>query len=253
LKNYAFIFLLVIFIFGCASNQNKDNNKSEKEPDVVTEEKTDEAAPTEVESVSTEPAMTADENDSICEGLASWEQECHERIENFVIKKYSDLVSRDGETLKLSIENGEDLIFMSNSESMSPENFVRYSLFNYYPAIDAYNILVTYYEGKSNRLINRKSGKSIDVVGDIAVSPNQKRFVVYNKDLETTYTFNGFYVFKVDGNNYVQEHKEGLQWGPGNAKWLSNTKIEFEKIIGPPFEVEGKAVYELVGDKWVAQ
>lgn len=255
MKNFVFVIMLAIFAMGCASKQEKDKSKNDKDPIAATDEKLGKTDSPKVKSVCTEPTMTAIERDSICEGLSSWEKECHDRIENYIIKTHGDWVSRDGETLSLSIENGEDLSFTSNRDQMSIENYVGYSLYNYYPAIDAYVVLVTYYEGITNLIINRKSGNSIDVVGDIAVSPDQKRFVVYNKDMETTYTFNGFHVFRVNGNSYEQEHKEGLEWGPRNARWLSNTEIEFEKITSPYDEAEpdGKAVYELVDDKWVAQ
>jgi len=258
MKKIFYAFVLTLLAFACNPKQSGDSNSEEKGAVSTTKEKaaktdTDTPEPQEDKAPSSaRPTMAALQLDTICDGNFKWSKECLDRLESYVIKEHSDWVRREAETLHLIIENGEDLSFTTNP-SQSPSDAVRYHLTNYYPKIDAYRVNVGYYEGGTNKLINRKSGNTVEVDGEILVSPDKNRFVAYNMDMHTTYFFNGFKMFKVTDNTYKLEHKERLRWGPDNPRWLSNNKIEFDKISEPGKEPVEKVVYNLTNGEWAAQ
>jgi hypothetical protein len=227
MKNSVLIAAMLVFIMSCG--QKQENNKT----------------------TDTQPTREALKLDTICDGRI-YESECIDRVEKHILEEHSEWASREGKTLHLSIEEGEDLSFTSNDDP-SPENFVNYRLTNYFPTIDAYMVHVAFYEGGTNKIINRISGKMIETDGEILVSPDNTKFLAYNQDLATTYSFNGFEIYTIGENRYEQQYQKGLDWGPAEPKWLSNTKIEFVKISPLDFEPDGKAVYTLVNGKWVAE
>lgn len=227
MKNFMIVTVLFTLAISCGPKQEKSKNTA------------------------TQPTREALKLDTICQGRIH-QLECSKRVETYILKEHSDWASRDGKTLHLSIENGDDLSFTSD-ETPSPEKFISYRLTNYFPSLDAYLVRLTFYEGSINKLINRKNGNTIETAGEILVSPDNSRFLAYNRDLATTYTFNGFEVYSVEDDNYTQEHKQGLDWGPSDPIWLSNTKIEFVKISPMDFEPDGKAVFTLEDGKWVVE
>lgn len=258
MKKIFYAIVLILLAIACNPKQSGESNSEEKSNVSTTEEKavktdTDKTEPQEDPSPSSASStMAALQLDTICDGQFNRSKECLDRLESHIVKEHSDWVRRDAETLHLSIENGKDLSFTTNP-SQSPSDAVRYHLTNYYPQIDAYRVNVGYYEGGTNKLINRKSGSTVEVDGEILVSPDKNRFVAYNMDMHTSYFFNGFKVFKVNDNTYKLEHKESLRWGPDNPRWLSNTRIEFDKISEPGKEPVEKVVYNLTNGEWVAR
>jgi hypothetical protein len=227
MKNIMIIVALLVLAMSCSQKQEKGK------------------------TAATKPTRETLQLDTICDGRI-YESECIKRVESHILEEHSDWASRDGKTLHLSIENGDDLSFTSN-DTPSPEKYISYRLTNYFPSLDAYLVHLTFYEGGTNKLINRKSGNLIETDGEILVSPDNSRFVAYNRDLATTYSFNGFEVYSTGDNAYELHHKEELGWGPEDPKWLSNTKIEFVKISPMNFEPDGKAVYKLEDGEWVAE
>jgi len=227
MKNSALIAAILVFIMSCG--QKQENNKT----------------------TDAQPTREALQLDTICDGRIH-ESQCIDRVEKHILEEHSDWASREGKTLHLSIENGEDLSFTSN-DTPTPEKYISYRLTNYFPSLHAYLVHLTFYEGGTNKIINRKTGNMIETDGEVLVSPDHSRFLAYNRDLATTYSFNGFEVYSASDNAYELQHREKLYWGPENPTWLSNTKIEFVKISPMNFEPDGKAVYTLVDGKWVAE
>ncbi|MFW5767254.1 MAG: hypothetical protein ACOCXO_02690 [Bacteroidota bacterium] len=227
MKYLLIIISLLVFAMSCGQKQENNNT---------------------TDTQSTHEALQLD---TICDGQL-YELECIKRVESHILKEHSNLASRENKTLHLSIENGEDLRFTSD-DTPSPEKYISYRLTDYFPSLNAYLVHLSFYEGSTNKLINRKSGNMIETDGEILVSPDNSRFLAYNQNLTTTYTFNGFEVYSAEDDDYKQEHKEGLNWGPSDPTWLSNKKIEFVKISPMNFEPDGKAVYSLVDGEWVAE
>src|SRR5690606_18317939 len=94
---------------------------------------------------------------------------------------------------------------------------------------DRYVVLhIQHYEGSSYRLLDRSSGRPIDVPGYPLFSPDGTWMVAANADLDAGYTPNALRLYRNrDGALEVILDAAPRQWGPMEVRWESPTKLTF--------------------------
>lgn len=199
---YFFILGLMLFITACGSQSNNPA-KSSHAPKAINREE-------------------------ICKDIHNY-YECEQAIEKIQIENYGDWVNREGETLHLKLDNGKTTDL--KDRHTNDDNSIAFSFIKYIEEINAYLVSVQYYEGGSYLLIGKTSGDQTGIIGgNIAVSPDRQRVVIWNMDLEAGYTPNGFQVILVVFNRFSVEYEQIQdQWGPANARWISDTELELQK------------------------
>lgn len=191
--------------------------------------------------------------DELCKDSSN-SYECAQKIEKYQIKRYKNIVIRQNNRLLLKLSNRRQLILEDIDKE--GEGTVLYSFRELLEDLNIYVIHIQYYEGGKYMLINKNSGEKINIVGKIKVSPDKQRLVSYNVDLEARYCPNGFQIIRLLNDRFVKEY-ELIQdeWGPSNVKWISNSKLEFEKTgwQGESLEIIGKVNYIYKDNKWILQ
>lgn len=185
--------------------------------------------------------------DSLCRGLDN-SYDCAKKIEEYQLPFFKDIVKRTDDKLILKTDNNSDVILENTDKE---EDGVWYSFRDYFKGINSYLVTVNYYEGGEYYLVNKKSGGKILIPGLIKISPDGKRLVSYNVDLEAQYSGNKFVIYRVTDTGYVKEMDTDLSnWGPSDAKWINNNQLEFEKseLKDSGTTVTGKVVYVYDGN-----
>lgn len=151
---------------------------------------------------------------------------CARIIEEHQLLKYSGQVQRTGDKLILKLDDKPGLMLQVSDKIPGG---VWYSFRDYLKDLDSWLIHVQYYEGREYLLVHRRSGEKVLVPGIPESSPGNKRFVTYNSDLESGYTFNGFVVYRISGNAFRKEFEASPNdWGPADAKWKGDNRIVFQ-------------------------
>lgn len=188
--------------------------------------------------------------DSLCKDVYN-SYECAQIIEKYQLPHYNDLVKRTGNKLLLKTKRNQEVILEDIDKG--PEG-VWYCFRDYLKEINAYIVFVQYYEGGAYCLINSNSGNMVYVPGLIKISPNRQRIVSYNLDLEARYSFNGFVIYRMANDTFVKEFEiETEQWGPTDARWIGNDRIEIEKALwlDNDIQVAGTVMCSFENNKWV--
>jgi len=181
---------------------------------------------------------------SLCKDIRN-SYECAQVIEKHQLAIYGDLVKRVDGQLILKIDNNVDLVIEDIKSDW--DDCKLHSFRDYFEDINSYIVEIQYWEGGAYYLINKSLGTKIVIPGLIAVSPDKKRFVSYNIDIEAAYSPNGFEIYRLGDNSFSKEFEFFLDdWGPSNALWINNNQIEFEKSAWKDSEVQvlGKVIYE---------
>lgn len=166
--------------------------------------------------------------EEICKDIHNY-YECEQAIEKIQIENYRDWVSREGDILHLKLDNGKTTDLKDRHSD--DDNSVAFSFIKYIEDINAYLVSVQYYEGGSYLLISKYSGDQASIIGgNVAVSPDRQRAVIWNMDMEAGYTPNGFQIMLVVFNRFSIEFEQMQdQWGPAGIRWISDTELEIQK------------------------
>ncbi|MEW6621105.1 MAG: hypothetical protein AB1422_17530 [bacterium] len=190
--------------------------------------------------------------DGLCNCTNSYE--CAQKLEKYQLNRYKNFVIRQSDRLLLKLDNGGQLTLEDiDKEGNETELYTFRELLE---NLNIYVIQIHYYEGGEYMLINKNSGEKIKIVGKIKVSPDKQRLVSYNVDLEAHYCPNGFQIIRLLNDHFVEEYQLIIdEWGPSNVKWISNTKLEFEKIgwQDAGLKIIGKVRYIYRNNKWIGQ
>lgn len=172
------------------------------------------------------------------------------------IAKYKDLVKRENKNLLLKTTNGKDVVLKNTDNPEDAENYATYFFEDYLKSIDAYLVMIQYYEGEEYCLISKKTGEQIIVPGQILLSPDKKRFISYNMDLEAGYSPNGFAIYLIKDNTFENEFElYSEEWGPSKVKWINNNEIEIERTVWSDNELikDGNARCLFENSEWVCE
>jgi hypothetical protein len=138
--------------------------------------------------------------------------------EKILIKKYDSLVRKDSIGLHLKIKGKWKLI------ELHPEaDEIEHTFDNYFVDENLFFIRTQWGEGNGYTLINKKTGKKYNTLGEPYFSKNKEFIVSTNVDLVAEYTETGFDFFKkVDENLLFLGTYKSINWGPQWAKGISN-------------------------------
>ncbi|OGI48644.1 MAG: hypothetical protein A2151_09790 [Candidatus Muproteobacteria bacterium RBG_16_65_34] len=166
--------------------------------------------------------------------------ECAQFLEKELGKEYPTLFSRDGLKLMVKLIDGGEKTYIDSAHQNDDAKVTWYSFVQYYPEIGYGLIEVQFYEGGTRYLLNLRTGKDTDIVGDPILSPDKKRIAVSNVDIESRYTPNVLSVHEVRPNGLTTEFLEKpVDWGPGNLRWVTNQEllfIEYRFDPEPPYK-----------------
>jgi hypothetical protein len=160
---------------------------------------------------------------AFCKGIHNY-SECAKKIERSQLPKYSQLVKRKGNTLYLSLRNGNVIKLKNSEKECTISTICGYEFLDYLPQINYFLINFGYYEGGGVSMINQKSGERFDV-GDMPIlSLDNERFVVLDLD---AYSSNSIIVYKFTEKSIKKEYtlKPESYLSDCDAEWINNSTI----------------------------
>ncbi len=180
-------------------------------------------------------------------------------IEEDQLKKYSEVVTRNGDTLKLKLRNGKSLL-LKNSDSNNPQSAIKYVYGDFYSKLDLSFVKVFEHENaESNLLIDHKAGGRYQIIGRPQISPDGKRIVTSNFDIYSDFSPNGIQIWKADRDKlsleWSLEPGQTELWGPTDVIWVTSKKIQLNKTFHPSAKRNEKvpAILSLEQNGWLVR
>jgi hypothetical protein len=176
--------------------------------------------------------------------------ECARYLEKMTLPGVSGRAERKGGDLRITCKNGTVVTFTDNSEES--DSMVFYLLVRHYADVDHFLVFVQFYEGGRFTLVSGGSGAKVDLWDEPHYSPDRRRFICANTDLEARYTPNGVQVFRFDASSFTSETEMKLEWGPADPVWTDNNRIVLVRyyFIAPGGLTPFEAVMEFKDNKW---
>jgi hypothetical protein len=104
---------------------------------------------------------------------------CTAFLEQRVLEKFPGLFSRDGQRLVVRFANGQQKVFVSGVRQKGSESsYIEHVFLDYFPKIQYGLLRINYWEGRTELLLNMRTGESIDIHDDPVFSPDGFRFAV---------------------------------------------------------------------------
>ncbi len=183
--------------------------------------------------------------EQISEGNYAFENFESDGTDSLAILKYNNTVSRANDTLILKCDNGT-IKKLKNVRS-EDDNMEFYNFIGFNKDINAYIISRSLYEGFDVWLINKQTGDSLITIGFPAVSPDKKRFVCTNADLEAAFSDNGIELFENNNNKYNYIGKRDIDnWGPDRAMWKNDTTLIVKALLRADSAGNVKTIYKAI-------
>lgn len=161
------------------------------------------------------------------------------------LRQYSHYAQRSGKTLKLTLANGKTLAFVDKSNPAGGTG-VKYEFVDYIQPIDHFLISYLVSEGGAYVLINRNTGKQLNIDEAPVFSPAFDRFITVS--ICDAYCPYRLQIWQIKPQPRLEETFEPEQyWASGSAKWRDGKTIEVTKEIADPAASDpskGKYVYK---------
>lgn len=247
--------LLVLGLSGCAASDRGEEsvadhvNRGEVEPE---EMETVQAVIVEQDSGNL-PAGTLSDSVPLTPYRARLLGEEHERI-----APLAGRVERDRDKLVVKPRRGPAIVFRDVSSGDASEHF---SLWSYEEEIDSYLIHVRYWEGDGYVLVNGTSGHQTYLDAPPVVSPDRKRLITVNMDLEAGYTPTRIQIYRIAPDSleleWTHEPEGDPAWGPSEAEWVDSVTVRALKNV-PDYSVgientEVPIVLRLIEHGWTIE
>lgn len=146
------------------------------------------------------------------------------------LKHCHDKITRKGDTLSVTLNNGSIKYYINNS-SIESDNFTEYHLVHTFSDINYYLLRVNLYEAFTYLMINANNGKETYMCGIPSLNPNKTKLVTGCFDLEAGFVFNGLQMFSITKDSLQQNwSRELTTWGANNVAWINNNHFMAEKI-----------------------
>lgn len=139
--------------------------------------------------------------------------------ESVNILRDSVRVRRAGDSLILTLENGQQKVMVNNNNDN--EDYTQYTYQGYLPAIQHWVVFNAGYEWHSYELIDSRNGEMTRTIGLPKLSPDNKYFICSNTDLMAAFTLNGFELFQLTPSlkPVLLQERTLENWGPETIKW----------------------------------
>lgn len=146
--------------------------------------------------------------------------------ERNLARKYKKYFKVNAKEISIKLTNGRTVKFPRWDGEYG------FNLEHYFPETNYVLMYVQHEEGNSWLLMNRKNGFQKDVEGKPYFSPDGKKVLTANVDLESGYSFNGFECFDVQGDTLEKRFAIATKdWGPQDVKWVTNSSADIAKAF----------------------
>ncbi len=166
-------------------------------------------------------------------------------IERIQLKK-TDIAIRQKNTLKIKVKTGK-VVTLKDDLTEGWSTYRKFSLIYWFKDIHYVLICCDFYEGGEWLLISDQTGQITSINSPPLFSPDTKRFIVSNFD-EAGFSESGISIYRINSKALVKE------WANANnaedAKWVSNTKIQYMRTTYEPHK-RRLAILEQRDGKWV--
>jgi hypothetical protein len=152
--------------------------------------------------------------------------QCNEKE---MIKKYPNIIERDGDRLIVHLTNGRTKEFADSNKDN--DQALAYSFVDYYEIPGYIHLELQFWEGGSNYLVNIANGEIEEIMGIPVFSPEYSRVAAYQCCDVLGFYPSVFKIYKVSKSGLVGEMSEAPSIEPSDLKWVSETKLEFNKNI----------------------
>ena len=133
---------------------------------------------------------------------------CGRLIEEVQLKRLPNLARRDGNALLVSLYPSGTATY---TDSDDPVNGRSYSLWDYFDGINSVVLYVTVGDNASFSLLQRATGRLVDLPAEPRLSPDRQRFAV--ADVCAQHCGNEIAVWRVTRDGFRKE----LRWTPATA------------------------------------
>ena len=173
--------------------------------------------------------LTRAEIEATCTG-AEDSAHCGRLIETLQLRRLPSLARRDGKALIVSLFPSGSTVF---TDSDDPINGRSYSLWDYLDAINSVVIYVTAGDNASFALLQRATGRLVDLPAEPRLSPDRQRFAV--ADICAQHCGNEIAVWRVTRDGFRKELRwtPGVSWSDAGATWLDADTLTIEFKVNP--------------------
>jgi hypothetical protein len=155
--------------------------------------------------------------------------ECAQYLEKDTLKKYSEMASRDANSLTIKIASGVTTTFLDvNAESVQTN---KYSLVDVLKDIGYALVHVQYWEGQTYYLVNLQTGQIEDIEGLPVISPSYKFLVSTNFAGLSGKSDPIIKIYKLSKPHLILDWSLKPHWDPSDPKWISDTELSLAKNV----------------------
>jgi len=159
--------------------------------------------------------------------------ECSLYLESLVIQSHPNRFVRNGNSLKVKLQNGKTARFTdtpSDKDGQNSDDVVAYAVVKYFSDIHYALIAVAFWEGGTYYLLNMTTGEKIEIGGEAVLSPDKRRIAVWLMDIEAGYSPNVLAIYRISSRGPVSEFlAKPNDWGPADVSWRNSQAVEFTK------------------------
>jgi len=165
-----------------------------------------------------------DKRDSLTENFSNWHKKAF-KIQEYLEENYDYHFSSTDSSVSLSLEDGRNLIF----KEWDKDEEKGFNVEHFFDDINYFLLYVSYPEGNSWVMVNRKNGFTKEICGTPYISPSKKKILTANTDLEAGYSFNGIEYYSINKDSLKLEFRIGTSWGPNDIKWLNDSSFLIQR------------------------
>lgn len=181
------------------------------------------------------------------------QQACAILFEERFLKEHPGLVSRDGDRLKIRLQNKRYAFIADAAKYMNVLELERMGRF--------LAIREQFYEGNTWHILDMRNGKRTDIAGYPLFSPDGNTFVAASEDLDAMWSDTVLDVYQITESG-IRRTFRGISaknptWAARNVFWESNDRIRFSRATlsqkSPSGYAETPASLSRQGKGWVIQ
>lgn len=154
---------------------------------------------------------------------------------------------RNGDTLTITLANGERMTFVDDTSSV--DHWVRYVYLGKIPGTSFMHVDAGFYEGGVSLLVDGTTGKKTMVDDAPTFSPSGRLVAVPSMDLEAGYDPNRLTLYMTAGDSLTQVWRiDSISWGPDSVAWHGEDSL----FVRRAFLAEADLTYAY-RDAWVVR
>lgn len=155
---------------------------------------------------------------------------CADSVERDALGRAGQAVERRGDTLLVRPTHGPEVRLAT--DTTDADRWVIYRYQGFLPDVGQHLVAAGFYEGGEYLLVDRTTGRRVDVPARPVVSPGGQRFVVASLDLEAGYGPNRIAVWRITAGGPMLEWSldGGTAWGARDPVWITDDELHFTRV-----------------------